>query len=46
MKMDKRLNKTVMWIMTSIAVIIGLVITQDVNCFSTFLIPFAVEILS
>lgn len=46
MKMDKRLNKTVMWIMTSIAVIIGLVITQDVNCFNAFLIPFAVEILS
>lgn len=32
MKMDKRLNKTVMWIMTSIAVIIGLVVTQDVSC--------------
>ena len=30
----------------AIAVIIGLVITQDVNCFNVFLIPLAVEILS
>lgn len=44
--MDKQLNKTIMWIMTYIAVIIGLVITQDVNCFNTFLIQLAVEILS
>lgn len=44
--MDKRLNKIIMWIMTSIAAIIGLVITQDVSCFNVFLIQLVVEIPS